>query len=168
MTPREDLYSILATLSTPETVTYTTNGKSLTDINGIISTIIAKDSLLLAALTDIVEAKPKFADLFKGTFKEKLKVMCKGFATFAFVLLNKYKERYNITEDDIINMLAARMAVYIPQLPIPVIGGYISYKICKIICTFLITYALHYVKEESYITAIYQEAFETSISKGDI
>jgi len=130
------------------------------DIKKMIKDVMQNDTVMMDAIKEILSRKPKFVDIFKGTFKDKLQILCKGFATFAVIFLNKYEAKYNITEDALIDELARKMAVYIPTLPIPIIGGYISLYIGTYVCHFLITYAMTYVKEESQITAMYDKSFE--------
>jgi len=142
------------------------NNKGFTDIKDVIIRVMYEDSLLVETLTEIFENKPKFGDLFRGTFVEKLKVMCKGFATFAVVFLDNYYDRYNVTEEELIDNLAKEMAYYIPALPIPVLGRMLINYIFRNVCHFLITYAMHYVKKTSQITIMYEDAFTKSIERG--
>lgn len=130
------------------------------DLKKLIDDVMKNDTVLVDTIKEIFSKKPKFVDIFKGTFNDKLKVLCKGFATFAVVFLDRYESKYNITQDVLIDTLAIKMAVYIPALPIPLVGGYITLYIGRIICHFLISYAMDYVKQESQITIVYQKSFE--------
>ena len=69
------------------------NLKSVDDVKKLITDVMAGDVVLVEAIKEILKNKPSFGDLFKGTFKSKLQVLCKGFATFAAVFISKYLEK---------------------------------------------------------------------------
>lgn len=128
------------------------------NIKELIEAVTKQDTLLQDALTAIKEAAPSFADLFKGTFKDKLAVLAKGLATFLVIFKAKCLEEYGITEEEVIDKLSEWLD---EKVTLPWYLEYVDGPVFH----WIITYAANYVKptDASPITAMYAKAFDEAV-----
>jgi len=122
-------------------------------IKELIEKVMEHDKMLQDALAAIKVSAPSFTDLFKGTFKDKLQVLIKGFATFFVVFSDKAMKDYGVNEKQLIDQLSDYLD---DKISLPWYAEYFDGPIFH----FLITYAVNYVKKESAITVAYQQAFD--------
>ncbi len=121
------------------------------NIKELISKVLQQDAMLQDALQAIKDAAPSFKDLFSGTFSEKLKVLVKGFATFAVLFEKNCLERYGMTREQVIDELSAYLD---EKITLPWYAEYFDGPIFH----WLIEYAMNYVRGESAITVAYAAA----------